>query len=121
MFLTLSSQRSTKSVDKLAQIRGVETVYLHCDVTNLAAVSMYEKGGYEILDSSNPVYLEFTVKLNLHDGATKGRNHYFLRKKITKQQTWLGGEPPNNVEENKRKSAEENKRGSLGFDITDLV
>jgi hypothetical protein len=89
----------------------VETVYLHVDVTNTAACSLYEKGGYEILDSKDPVYSEFTTRLNLHDGATKGRNHYFLHKKITGQETWLDCET----------LLEKKNRGVFGFDILDLV
>ena len=34
------------------------------------------------------MYSQFTTKLNLHDGATKGRSHYLMQKKLTKDQTW---------------------------------
>jgi len=78
-----------KGVDELAAIRNVETVYLHVDITNTAACKLYKKAGYEIVDSQNPIYAEFTTKLNLHDGATKGRVHHLMHKKITNHQTWL--------------------------------
>lgn len=77
---------------------------------NSPALKLYQKSGYEVLDSKNPIYNEFTTKLNLHDGATKGRNHYLLHKKITRHQTWI--EP-----ESYSKSC---KKGTLGFDIPDL-
>lgn len=99
-----------QGIDKLARIRNVETVYLHVDVENSPALKLYQKSGYEVLDSKNPIYNEFTTKLNLHDGATKGRNHYLLHKKITRHQTWI--EP-----ESYSKSC---KKGTLGFDIPDL-
>jgi hypothetical protein len=73
-------------------------------------LKLYQKSGYEVLDSKNPIYSEFTTKLNLHDGATKGRNHYLLHKKITRHQTWIEPESvPRNFD-----------RGTLGFDISDL-
>lgn len=77
-----------EAVDALAEIRNVETIYLHVDVTNEAAVGLYERAGYRKLKSKNTVYLEFTTKLNLHDGATKGRNHYLMAKDLRKP-TWL--------------------------------
>lgn len=91
-------------------MRGVETVYLHVDVTNVAACALYEKAGYEILDPTDPIYSDFTTQLNLHDGATKGRNHHFLQKQITKKQTWLDYKEP-----------EEKDRGVLGFEVLDIV
>jgi len=99
-----------QGIDELAKVRGVETVYLHVDVTNVAACALYEKAGYEILDPMDPVYSDFTTQLNLHDGATKGRNHHFLQKKITKKQTWLDYKEP-----------EEKDRGVLGFEVLDIV
>ena len=78
-----------KGVDVLANYRNIETIYLHVDVENKAACSLYEKAGYEILDVNDSVYKEFTTSLNLHDGATKGRKHHLLCKKISKHQTWL--------------------------------
>lgn len=101
-----------QGIDELAKRRNVETVYLHVDVSNTAACELYEKGGYEILDSNDPIYNEFTTQLNLHDGATKGRNHYMLQKRMTKQQTWLGCEslPENNDYPN-----------IIGFEVSDLI
>jgi hypothetical protein len=59
---------------------------------------------------SNLQRIHYSTKLNLHDGATKGRNHYLLHKKITRHQTWI--EP-----ESYSKSC---NKGTLGFDIPDL-
>ncbi|GFH46461.1 hypothetical protein CTEN210_02935 [Chaetoceros tenuissimus] len=98
-----------QGIDELAKIRNVETIYLHVDVTNEAACELYQKSGYEILDSTDPVYNDFTTKLNLHDGATKGRNHHLLHKKIQEQQTWIEPEL----------KEEKNERRVLGFDVLD--
>eukprot|EP00537_Pseudo-nitzschia_pungens_P001373 CAMPEP_0172378028 /NCGR_PEP_ID=MMETSP1060-20121228/69215_1 /TAXON_ID=37318 /ORGANISM="Pseudo-nitzschia pungens, Strain cf. cingulata" /LENGTH=446 /DNA_ID=CAMNT_0013105741 /DNA_START=156 /DNA_END=1496 /DNA_ORIENTATION=- len=76
------------AIDSLADIREVETIYLHVDVTNSGAVRLYEQAGYRKLDSGDPMYLEFTTKLNLHDGATKGRCHFLMAKDL-RQPTWL--------------------------------
>jgi len=100
-----------QGIDELARVRKIETVYLHVDVVNTAACKLYEKGGYEILDYDDPIYNEFTTQLNLHDGATKGRNHYMLQKKITKQQTWF---EPELLPEN-------NEQGFIGFEVPDLI
>lgn len=81
-------------MDVLANMRGIETVYLHVDVENESALALYEKAGYQILDAREPMFLEFTTKLNLHDGATKGRNHYLLSKDLVECPTWLPGEIP---------------------------
>lgn len=78
-----------KGLDKIAMMQSIETIYLHVDVTNTAAIRLYEKAGYEVLDSENPVFKEFTTKLNLHDGATKGRIHHLLHKTISYHQTWF--------------------------------
>lgn len=51
------------------------------------------------------MYEEFTRSLNLHDGATRGRNHYLLMKNLL-QPTWL---PDYEFEI---------QTGTLGFDIT---
>jgi len=77
-----------EAIDSLADIREVETIYLHVDVTNSGAVRLYEEAGYRKLDSGDPMYLEFTTKLNLHDGATKGRCHFLMAKDL-RQPTWL--------------------------------
>lgn len=78
-----------KATDQLARFKKVETVYLHVDVENTAAFELYKKAGYDILDSTNYIYSEFTTALNLQDGATKGRKHYLLHKTMTECQTWL--------------------------------
>jgi len=104
------TQISTQGIDELAKIRKIETVYLHVDVTNAAACKLYENGGYEILDSDDPVYNDFTTQLNLHDGATKGRNHYILHKKMTAKQTWFDFDSLTETKE----------EGTLGFEFPGL-
>jgi len=98
-----------KAIDSLAAIREVETIYLHVDVANLGAVNLYKRAGYTILEYDNPVYLEFTTKLNLHDGATKGRNHYLMSKDLRKP-TWL------NIQEEQQNSVEPERR-LLGIEV----
>jgi RimJ/RimL family protein N-acetyltransferase len=90
----------------MAKIRGVETCYLHVDVSNDAALGLYERAGYAIVSAHDTVYNEFTASLNLHDGATRGRNHYLLHKHIL-EPTWLPGEDSQNDFE----------RGTLGFEM----
>ena len=34
------------------------------------------------------MYAQFTAKLNLHDGATKGRRHHLMYKKVAEKETW---------------------------------
>jgi len=77
-----------EAIDALANTRKIETIYLHVDVTNLGAVNLYQRAGYRKLEPDDPIYLEFTTKLNLHDGATRGRNHYLMAKDL-KQPTWF--------------------------------
>ena len=82
-------------------------------MTNAAACKLYKKAGYEILDSQNPIYAEFTTKLNLHDGATKGRVHHLMHKKVTDHQTWL--------ESDSLDEKGEGRSGTLGFEVLDFV
>jgi hypothetical protein len=72
----------------LAYLRGAESIYLHVDIDNYQALSLYDRAGYEKVSSNHPMYYEFTKSLNLHDGATKGRNHYLLQKHLC-EPTWL--------------------------------
>ena len=99
-------------MDKLATIRKVETIYLHVDVTNDIACQLYQKAGYQILDKHDPTYHDFTTSLNLHDGATKGRNHYLLYKHLVDHPTWL--EPSDQVLNAAGSSV---RQGTLGFEI----
>lgn len=98
-----------EAIDALAKIRDVETIYLHVDVTNSGAVRLYENAGYRKLNSTNPMYLEFTKTLNLHDGATRGRCHYLMAKDV-QVPTWL------NIQE-QRKQHEPQKRRTLGIEV----
>jgi ribosomal protein S18 acetylase RimI-like enzyme len=71
-----------QSIDELAKVRGVETLYLHVEVSNYKALSLYERAGYQKVPPNNPIYSEFTKSLNLHDGAMQGRNHYLMHKML---------------------------------------
>jgi RimJ/RimL family protein N-acetyltransferase len=72
----------------MAAIRGVETLYLHVDVENRGALGLYERAGYSRVPAQDTLHYEFTKSLNLHDGATKGRNHYLLHKNLS-EPIWL--------------------------------
>ena len=80
-----------KGVEEVAALRGCESIYLHVDVTNHAAISMYEKTGYQVLDKKRPIYAQFTATLNLHDGALMGRCHNLMCKHLTEETTWILG------------------------------
>jgi ribosomal protein S18 acetylase RimI-like enzyme len=96
-------RRLLESVESIARLMGseadrnpqmrnkgvVETLFLHVDVQNHAAIAMYEKAGYRRVDSMYPMFLEFTTSLNLHPGATKGRDHYLLYKNLVEDPVWL--------------------------------
>lgn len=93
-----------RSIDDLAKIRGVETLYLHVDVGNYKALNLYERAGFERTPAENQIFQDFTRSLNLHDGAMKGKNHYLMYKDILSP-TWLPGQ-------------NENQRGALGIEVT---
>lgn len=84
-----------RGVDEVTVLRNVETIYLHVDVTNRAACSMYEKCGYHYLDKRLPMYAQFTASLNLHDGATHGRSHFLMCKNLVDRATWLDNDESN--------------------------
>ena len=67
----------------------IESLYLHVDVSNYAAIRMYEQCGYYKVLSNDPMYTEFTTGLNLQPGATRGREHYLLCKNIVANPVWL--------------------------------
>ena len=99
----------SKGVDELAtKYRNVESLYLHVDVTNEAALHLYHKCGYSLVDQTDQMYREFTTVLNLHDGATRGRNHYLLVKHL-RTVTWLFDEAPS-IERSTPCSVEANNR-----------
>jgi ribosomal protein S18 acetylase RimI-like enzyme len=86
-----------QAADALGKLRGVETLYLHVDTMNLAALRLYEKAGYRAAwDGRDPerdsVFAEFTRSLNLHPGATQGRDHFLLCKDLVPNPTWLSDE-----------------------------
>ena len=87
--LPISLTLPLKGVDELAiKHRNVESLYLHVDVKNEVALSLYQKSGYSRVDQADEMYREFTRTLNLHDGATRGRTHYLLVKHL-RTATWL--------------------------------
>lgn len=98
-----------RAVDTFAKDRGIESIYLHVDVCNYGAIRLYDKCGYKKVSSDHPIYLEFTTSLNLHPGATKGRNHFLLCRNLTSDLTWLGD----------RHNHYQNRElvGTLGFEI----
>ena len=98
-----------RAIDKIARIRKIETIYLHVDVKNKAALRLYENAGFQKLPSDNSAVQEFTRKLNLHDGATKGRRHFLLGKEYSGSgPTWL-----KDVQE----SALPTQKGNLGIEV----
>ena len=78
-----------KGAEEVARLRGCESIYLHVDVTNHAAISMYEKAGYQVLDKKRRIYAQFTATLNLHDGALMGRCHSLMCKHLVEDTTWI--------------------------------
>ncbi len=76
-------------MDELAALRQVESLYLHVDVTNHAALALYNRAGYKQVSSKDNMFEEFTTSLDLHDGATKGRKHFLLCKHLSDNPTWL--------------------------------
>lgn len=80
-----------KGAEEVAALRGIESIYLHVDVNNHAAIAMYEDAGYFKLDKRRPIYAQFTCALNLHDGALMGRCHYLMCKHLTEKTTWIDG------------------------------
>ncbi|KAL3911707.1 MAG: hypothetical protein SGILL_007176 [Bacillariaceae sp.] len=102
------AQLMMDAVDKVADIRKVETIFLHVDVENRAALQLYANAGFRKLPSNNPVFYEFTRKLNLHDGATKGRIHYLMCKDL-KKPMWL--------EDIDKEEPIASQRGSFGIEV----
>ncbi len=80
-----------RGVVEVAALRNTESIYLHVDVTNRAALAMYEKSGFHYLDMRNPIHAQFTASLNLHDGATQGRKHHLMCKNLVERPTLLEG------------------------------
>jgi ribosomal protein S18 acetylase RimI-like enzyme len=98
-----------EAIDDLAERQDIETIYLHVDVCNYAALNLYKKCGYALADEKDPTFQEFTESLNLHPGATRGRDHHLLYKNL-RTPTWL---------EQRARQPEDKTRviGSLGFEI----
>ena len=117
-----------EAIDVYAQNRCVETLYLHVDVANRGALRMYEKAGYLNLSSKShdrdnyddSMHLEFTKSLNLHPGATKGREHFLLYKNLVEESTWLDDSHVNDgtLDGSSHSSSRSNELVNvLGFDI----
>ena len=103
-------------------MRDVESLYLHVDVENVAAISLYEQAGYRKVCRTD-MYLEFTTSLNLHDGATKGRKHFLMCKHLITCPTWLPlvHEKENSIESSKAlatTATDFSALGTLGFEIS---
>jgi len=107
-----------EAIDTVANNRKVETIFLHVDVTNAGAVNLYERAGYKKLKYENPMFLEFTTKLNLHDGATKGRNHHLMAKDL-RQPTWYTFEEESRHEE--EACTGNSQERTLGFNVISTV
>jgi ribosomal protein S18 acetylase RimI-like enzyme len=100
------------AVDIYAKSRNIETIYLHVDVENKAALSLYAKSGYERVNGEeDSMYLEFTTSLHLHPGATKGRDHYLMYKNLIPDPVWL------QPREARMEQGVETK-GKLGFEVS---
>jgi ribosomal protein S18 acetylase RimI-like enzyme len=96
------------------QVRDAETLYLHVDVTNREAISLYEKAGYRQVESDDPMFLDFTASLNLHPGATKGRVHHLFYKDLVEDPTWLADD--NHKEDYSSATIQKDSvMGNLGF------
>lgn len=80
-------------------------MYLHVEVTNGQALSLYEKAGFEKLTKEDRMYSEFTRSLGLHDGAMKGRCHYLMYKDV-QQPTWISSDTG------------VSQRGTLGIELS---
>ncbi|GAX23217.1 hypothetical protein FisN_21Hh101 [Fistulifera solaris] len=100
------------AVDIYAKSRNIETIYLHVDVENKAALSLYAKSGYERVNGEeDSMYLEFTTSLHLHPGATKGRDHYLMYKNLIPDPVWL---EPKELSMNQGVET----KGKLGFEVS---
>ena len=95
------------------QARDAETLYLHVDVTNREAISLYEKAGYRQVESDG-LFFDFTASLNLHPGATKGRVHHLFYKDLVEEPTWLVDD--NHEEDHSSATIQKDSvMGNLGF------
>ena len=108
-----AAARLMAGVDELAKARGVEMLYLHVDVNNRAAIKLYQKAGYAIVDrSGDQMYENFTRSLNLQDGATRGRIHLLMEKQMVEHPTWI-----DSLEIDQSISKEAEPMGALGFEV----
>ena len=107
-----------EAIDIFANTLEVETIYLHVDVTNLGAVNLYKRAGFRQLEPDNPIFLEFTTKLNLHDGATKGRNHYLMARDL-RPPTWF--ELPEETQLLEEAGTVMSQQRTLGIDVMSTV
>jgi ribosomal protein S18 acetylase RimI-like enzyme len=96
------------------QAGEAETLYLHVDVTNREAISLYEKAGYRRVESDDPMFMDFTASLNLHPGATKGRVHHLYYKDLVEKPTWLRDDYHND-EHSSATIQKDSVMGNLGF------
>lgn len=72
-------------MNKLAYSRNVEALYLHVEIDNVAAISLYRNDGFEIIDTRKRAYFEFTRKLTTNNG---GRLYYLMEKNLKSNQSY---------------------------------
>lgn len=101
-----------KAIDAVAKKRSIETLYLHVDVSNSGAIRLYKKAGYKRVANA-PMFQEFTKSLNLHPGATKGRDHFLFFKNLVPSPVWLDS----SVELHRHRSDERRILEVFGFEI----
>ena len=75
-------------MDEVAYLRNVETMYLHVERDNIPACNLYLRAGYEIVESEDSVYVDFTNKINLSNGIIDDHSHYLMQKMTSPIQTW---------------------------------
>jgi ribosomal protein S18 acetylase RimI-like enzyme len=107
----LSSTAERKGLDDC-----VETLFLHVDVLNDAAISLYKKAGYRRVESLDRFFLDFTTSLNLHPGATKGRNHDLYYKDLVTEPQWLPD--PMKHEPRSQQQPVTSSRKWIGFELS---
>jgi len=92
----------------------VETLYLHVDRWNEAAVALYAKCGFVEADPMVAAHLMFTKALDLHD-RSRGKVHVLLYKDL-EEATLL--DPKEEEDEEEDLGEQEQEAGTMGFDFS---
>jgi len=71
----------------MEQACNAETLYLHVDVGNEAALRLYQRTGFAMVDTD--AAQDFTTALQLHPEATHGKRHWLLSKDLVAAPTVL--------------------------------